>query len=465
VRTDRSIFSQKGRVMKPIKLRLNLIILALGIASLALSFVGYHTYNQIRATHQNIQMIVEARQLFEGLADKRVSEENTKILQNFKNNLLLDPKKVLVEDIIQAFTAGKTGTLRNRIDNYFEQDKVTYKNMKAQLDYLENKLIFYCVVLFCSLIGLLFVLKIFSSFQIFSPLQSTTNRMLDFLNGKYSYNFDTPEENEMGELQATFNSMAQEVLKNMEELKALDSAKSDFLNIASHELRTPMTSIKGSLSLISSGIMGDVSDEILNLIRIAELETDRLVRLINDILDMAKIDAKKLPLQLTWVPVHDLLDKTISSLQGLAQTFDVKLEKGNFPNVAMNVDSDRIQQVITNLVSNAVKFSPKSNKVELLIEAEPNLPIKIMVRDHGKGMTPQEKSILFQKFRQVSSPDNPLVKGTGLGLAIAKALVEEHKGQIDVTTVPNEGSTFYFTIPEWKFLSENANPSMEKKSA
>ncbi|MES2767946.1 MAG: HAMP domain-containing sensor histidine kinase [Bdellovibrionota bacterium] len=463
MRTNQSDAGEEGGLgMKPIRLKLNLIILALGVVSLGLAYVGFHIYSQIELTHKAMHMTIEARQLLENLPNKKISDEYTKILQEFRASLYPEQRKVLFSDIIQAYTSNKKNLLSNRIDNYYEQEKVHYKNMKAQLAYYEKKLIFYSIVLFCSVLGLLVTLKLFTQSQIFVPLQSTTNRMADFLNGKYSYNFDSPDENEMGELQATFNSMAQEVLKNMEELKALDSAKSDFLNIASHELRTPMTSIKGSLSLISSGVMGDVSDEILNLIRIAELETDRLVRLINDILDMAKIDARKLPLKLTWTPLHELLDKTVMSLQGLAQTFDVKIVKQDFENIAINVDADRIQQVITNLVSNAVKFSPKNNMVELLVDVKANAPVKIMVKDHGKGMTPQEKSILFQKFRQVSSPDNPLVKGTGLGLAIAKALVEEHNGQIDVTTKPNEGSTFYFTIPEWKHLE---SISQEKLAA
>lgn len=448
--------------MKPIKLKLNIIILALGVATLVLSAVGYHFYAQIQLTYRNIEMVVEGRQLLETLPNKKITEDLTKTLQDFRTQLRPEQRQNLFSDIIQSYTSGKKSTLKSRIDNYLEQEKVHYKNMKAQLAYLEKKLIFYSIVLFCVIIALLATLKVFTNSQIFSPLQTTTNRMADFLNGKYSYNFDSPEENEMGELQATFNAMAQEVLNNMEELKALDAAKSDFLNIASHELRTPMTSIKGSLSLISSGVMGQVPDDVLNLIKIAELETDRLVRLINDILDMAKIDAKKLPLKLEWTSLHDLIDKTVLSLQGLAQTFDVQIEKHDFPPVALNIDADRIQQVITNLVSNAVKFSPKNNKVELFVEIEPGTGVRINVKDHGKGMTPQEKAILFQKFRQVSSPDNPLVKGTGLGLAIAKALVEEHKGQINVITKPNEGSTFYFVLPEWKYIVEE---QQEKRAA
>jgi len=360
-------------------------------------------------------------------------------------------------DVIQAYTSGNKTLLKKRFEAFLDKEPIYYKNFLNQIQYLERKLYFYTIALFTSIFCLLIGFNFYLTSQVFIPLQSTTHRMMDFLNGKYSYYFGSPEENEMGELQSTFNSMAQEVLRNMEELKALDAAKSDFLNIASHELRTPMTSIKGSLSLISSGVMGKISDDILNLIQIAEMETDRLVRLINDILDMAKIDAKKLPLKKSWIPLHDIIEKTALSLQGLAQTFDVKIEKGDFAPINIHCDADRIQQVITNLVSNAIKFSPRKGTVEILVEVKSHEPIKIMVRDHGKGMTPQEKSILFQKFRQVSSPDNPLVKGTGLGLAIAKALVEEHQGIIDVVTKPNEGSTFFFTLPEWQYMERTPN--------
>lgn len=436
--------------MKPIRLKLNLLILALGIVAVALSLLGNYFYNKFEFNQSGILKVIEARDLLEEIPEAKRNEKNIAMLKEFSSDLHPEQRKKKFEEIIEAFEKGRKTALRDSIKNYLQQDKVHYKNMKSQLEYLEKKFIFYSIAMLSTLGLLLFGLRVFLGVQIFSPLRITTRRMEDFLNGKYSYNFDSPPENEMGDLQNTFNSMAQEVLKNMEELKALDAAKSDFLNIASHELRTPMTSIKGSLSLVSSGIMGEVNSEVLNMIKIAELETDRLVRLINDILDMAKIDAKKLPLKLEWTRLHDLLDTTVQSLQGLASTFDVTIEKHDFEDIDIQIDADRIQQVITNLVSNAVKFSPKNNKVELIVQIEKDKPICIMVRDHGKGMTPQEKSILFQKFRQVSSPDNPLVKGTGLGLAIAKALVEEHGGTIDVTTKPQEGSTFYFTIPEWK---------------
>ena len=127
--------------------------------------------------------------------------------------------------------------------------------------------------------------------------------MMDFLVDRYSFQFSQPEANELGDLQRTFNSLAQRVINTMDELKRLDQAKSEFLSIASHELRTPMTSIKGSLSLLGTGMIGTVDPACMKLIKVAEIETDRLIRLINDLLDLAKIEAGKLPLASNWLAV------------------------------------------------------------------------------------------------------------------------------------------------------------------
>ncbi len=436
--------------MKPIQLRVTIIIGILVTLSCIAGFLGYKDYSKIKKAQSELHSILTLREILDILPKKDRKDSFIKELQSYRANMTLEQRQVLFSDIIQAFTANNSSLLQKRIQAFINYENGYYKIVHKQMEFYEKQILFHSVCFLVLFLASLIFLKSYLIGNVFEPLKKTTERMIDFLNGKYSYYFGTPPENEMGELQATFNSMAQEVLKNMEELKALDVAKSDFLNIASHELRTPMTSIKGSLSLVTSGVMGELDPEILNLMKIAETETDRLVRLINDILDMAKIDAKKLPLKLNWINLNSLIDKTVLSLQGLSQTFDVPIEVKEIPNISIHADADRIQQVLTNLLSNAIKFSPVKKPVEILVEAEPQQAIKIMVKDHGKGMTPQEKSILFQKFRQVTSPDNPLVKGTGLGLAIAKALVEEHRGIIDVHTIPNEGSTFYFTLPEWK---------------
>ncbi|MDE2021057.1 MAG: HAMP domain-containing histidine kinase, partial [Patescibacteria group bacterium] len=236
-----------------------------------------------------------------------------------------------------------------------------------------------------------------------------------------------------------------------EELKTLDQAKSDFLSIASHELRTPLTSIKGSLSLLRSGIVGKLNDMAENLLQIAETETDRLIRLINDLLDLAKIEARKLPLSTGWHSLEAVVDQTIQSLQGLAQQAKVDLIHTQIPKIEVNMDKDRIHQVLTNLLSNAVKYSPKGAPVVVHCDLTAQNQLVIEVRDHGRGIDPHDQELIFQKFRQITNQKNPLVKGTGLGLAIAKAVVEEHGGEIGVKSQPGQGSTFYFTLPQWRF--------------
>ena len=150
--------------------------------------------------------------------------------------------------------------------------------------------------------------------------------MLDFLNNRYSYEFTTPDNNELGKLQTTFNMMAQRVLDQIQELQGLDKAKSEFLSIASHELRTPLTSIKGSLSLLKGGVAGDMNAETANLLGIALDETDRLIRLINDLLDLAKIEAGSFPLEKNWVSLQELAEHAAKTLDGFAKTANVKIK-------------------------------------------------------------------------------------------------------------------------------------------
>lgn len=332
-----------------------------------------------------------------------------------------------------------------------------YRRYLAPLiDYSKKRATYFGTVALSSAL----ILSIFLGFivirQVLAPLYDLSKKMVDFLNNRYSYQFTIPAANEIGKLHATFNSMAQKVLTQIEELKSLDKAKSEFLSIASHELRTPLTSIKGSLSLLNSGIVGKINETALNLMTIALDETDRLIRLINELLDLAKIEARQFPLNAEWVAAHPWVEKTFASLQGLCQAASVQLAAENAQSYDVYIDADRSQQILTNLLSNAIKYSPKGETVTVrFIETEQS-EICIEVQDRGRGIAPEDQEIIFEKFRQATNAQNPLVKGTGLGLAIAKALVEQHGGQIGVRSVPGEGSTFYFTLPKWRRHSPKA---------
>lgn len=298
----------------------------------------------------------------------------------------------------------------------------------------------------------LFILGLFYFIfvQMFFPLKDLSVKMVDFLNNRYSYKFTVPSQDEIGQLHSTFNTMAQKVLTQIEELQSLDKAKSEFLSIASHELRTPLTSIKGSLSLLNSGVVGKMAPATQNLMVIALDETDRLIRLINELLDLAKIEARQFPLSCNWVSAQNLIDTTFKSLQGFCQATNIKLNAVDTHDVELNVDADRIQQVLTNLLSNAIKYSPTNGVVTVKFIADEHQQMRIEVTDCGHGIAPEDQEIIFEKFRQATSAQNPLVKGTGLGLAIAKALVEQHGGAIGVRSTHGQGSTFYFTLPKWQ---------------
>jgi len=291
---------------------------------------------------------------------------------------------------------------------------------------------------------------------VFGPLARLNQRILDFLNNRYSYEFETPAKTELGEIESTFNLMAQKVIDQIQALKRLDQAKSDFLSIASHELRTPLTSIKGSLSLMEAGVTGTISDQAKTLMGIALTETDRLIRLINDLLDLAKIEAGHFSLEMKWHNPNLLLEKTCQSLTGFAKAADVSLNAECETNLEGYLDFDRTQQVLTNPCSNAIKFSPKGGQVVIRVFIDTDRQLRFEVQDQGPGIAPQDQQLIFQKFTQSTSPDNPLVKGTGLGLAIAKGLVEEQGGTISLRSQPGHGSAFYFCLPKWR-LAQNHN--------
>ena len=378
-------------------------------------------------------------------------------LQGFRAKLQPPRRMDEFSDLIQSIMEGhQSRTLRSRHSTFLKNETEFQRYQREQMTYLERKLLYYgSLALFTLLLGFL-ALQLFIHTVVIRPLRDLSRKMVDFLHDRYTYQFSVPSNDEVGHMQATFNSLAQRVIVNMEQLKTLDQAKSEFLSIASHELRTPLTSIKGSLSLMRSGIVGNINEMADNLLTIAENETDRLIRLINDILDLAKIEARKLSLTQDWSSWNKLVKTSIDSLQGLAAQAQVTLVMDQIPPMEAYMDADRIQQVLTNLLSNAIKFSPQGQSVVVRCEITDSHRLLVEVRDHGRGIDPADQDAIFQKFRQATNSRNPLVKGTGLGLAIAKALVDQHGGDIGVRSIVNEGSTFYFTLPEWRYGSPKA---------
>ena len=237
------------------------------------------------------------------------------------------------------------------------------------------------------------------------------------------------------------------VIHDITKLKKTEKIKHEFVSIVSHELRTPLTSIRGSLGLLVSGIMGEFPEKAKKLIEIANNNCERLLLLINDILDIDKIEAGKMDFELKNHDLKHIITESIVANKIYADKYNVSIElipTPSFP--AVYVDSSRLMQVLVNLISNACKFSPSGDKVTVSIEPI-NSMVRVSVSDNGPGIPEEFQPRIFQKFSQADSSDTRGKGGTGLGLNISKNIIEQLNGTINFFSSPDSGTTFYFELP------------------
>ncbi len=236
------------------------------------------------------------------------------------------------------------------------------------------------------------------------------------------------------------------LVRDITERKRIERMKSELVSIVSHELRTPLTSISGALGLIVGGALGETAPNMRQMLSIAHQNSLRLGRLVDDLLDMDKLVAGKMTLDLRALAVPAQLQQAIAANQGYAAKHDVTLILQQAPDVELVADDDRLQQVLANLISNAVKFSPPGGSVSLGSECR-GAWVRIWVRDQGPGIAPEFHTRIFQKFSQADSSDSRQKDGTGLGLAISKELIEHMHGRIGFESEPGEGACFWCELP------------------
>jgi PAS domain S-box-containing protein len=235
------------------------------------------------------------------------------------------------------------------------------------------------------------------------------------------------------------------LFRDVTERRAVERMKEEFVSIVSHELRTPLTSIRGSLGLIASGMLGEVPERGQRMLDIAITNSDRLVRLINDILDIEKLDSGGVKMNLQPSNTADLMTQAAETMRALANESGVSLAVT--PAWAqLNVDPDRILQALTNLLSNAIKFSDWGGRVWMSAERHGG-EIVFEVHDQGRGIPPHRLETIFERFQQVDASDAREKGGTGLGLSICRSIVEQHGGRIWAESTPGKGSTFRFSLP------------------
>jgi signal transduction histidine kinase len=221
--------------------------------------------------------------------------------------------------------------------------------------------------------------------------------------------------------------------------------KNDFISTVSHELRTPLTSISGALSLMAGGMIGELPDAAKGLIDIASRNSDRLVRLVNDILDIERIESGRLDIEFRPLNVQEVLEGAVSENRPYADKFGIEIQViGDTPNARINGGADQLHQVLTNLISNAIKHSPLHGVIDIAAQQK-NGGITFSITDHGPGIPPEFRGKVFDKFTQADA--SGASHGSGLGLSICKLLIEKHGGQIGFDSRPGN-TTFHFTLPE-----------------
>ncbi len=259
------------------------------------------------------------------------------------------------------------------------------------------------------------------------------------------------------DLQAELDRLTADAAQSRTDLRQrteLDTVKDEFISTVSHELRTPLTSIRGALGLLSAGLMGKVDDRAANLLRIASTNTDRLVRLINDILDLERMDSGNAPIRLRPCSLRELVQQSVETMSAMAQEKGVFLEPGSGSHgatVLFEGDPDRLQQVLTNLLSNAIKFSVPGARVLIETSTSPT-DLTVRVEDHGRGVPQEKLESIFGRFNQVEAADSRQRGGTGLGLAICRSIVHQHGGTIwaernDARLPGTPGTTFLVRLP------------------
>jgi PAS domain S-box-containing protein len=232
---------------------------------------------------------------------------------------------------------------------------------------------------------------------------------------------------------------------DISERAAIERTKDEFIAVVSHELRTPLTSMRASLGLLHSGLLDLRTEQAKRMVDLAVSNTDRLIRLVNDILDVQRLTSQDFSFDKQRVNVSEIVERCVNSQRAVAESARIKIVE-SVQNGEVVADAARVVQALTNLVANAIKFSPPDSQVEVSVRFRDGSAV-FSVRDYGRGIPANKVEALFSRFKQLDASDARSAGGAGLGLSIARMLVEGHGGQIWVHSTVGEGTTFWFTIP------------------
>jgi signal transduction histidine kinase len=295
-------------------------------------------------------------------------------------------------------------------------------------------------------IGLALVLGYVISWSLIEPVQRMDTRLREIAAGDFSRHVAVMNRDELGALGANLNRMNDELGRVYQELEAASQHKSEFLANMSHELRTPLNAIIGFSEVLTERMFGELNEKQDEYLKDIHASGQHLISLINDILDLSKIEAGRMELELTDFDLPTALDNALMLVRERAQRRSLNLYKEVDARVGqIQGDERKIRQVVLNLLSNAIKFTPEGGRIEVAALSRNGL-VEVSVSDTGIGIAPEDQEKVFEEFRQVGTAEKK-AEGTGLGLTLCRKFIELHGGKIWLTSERGVGSTFTFTIP------------------
>ena len=285
------------------------------------------------------------------------------------------------------------------------------------------------------------------SWSLIEPVRSIEERFSSISGGDFATRLSVPNRDELGALAENLNRMSAELGRLYRQLEAANQHKSEFLANMSHELRTPLNAVIGFSEVLKERMFGELNDKQGEYVDDIHSSGKHLLSLINDILDLSKIEAGRMELDCSEFSLPDMLQSTLVLLRERATNHDIALSLDIAPELGIiTADERKVKQVLLNLLSNAVKFTPDGGAVAVRALARDSM-IEISVTDTGIGISSEDQAAVFDEFKQVGTDSARKAEGTGLGLALTKRFVELHGGTIRVESVLGKGSTFAFTLP------------------
>lgn len=289
-------------------------------------------------------------------------------------------------------------------------------------------------------LAFIFILSVLITRSITHPISVLTGKTREIARGNFEGDLSLSSPPEIAELARAFNFMC-------DKLSDLDKMKSEFFSSISHELRTPLTSIKEGTRLLLEGVGGTTTDKQKQLLTILREESERLIHLVNSLLDLSKMEAGMMTYSFGPASLPPLIHKAMTEIGPLVEAKRITLKAELAPELpSIKMDSERILQTLRNLIGNAVKFTPEGGQVTISTKTL-DRRVEVSVRDTGPGVPAEDLATVFDKFQQTASNGPYRIKGTGLGLAIAKHIVNSHGGEIWAESQPGQGSSFIFVLP------------------